>query len=90
MFDLTGKVIVITGASRGLGKAMADALRDQGARIVNVCRSGKGDPDDLNVMADLSLPTARRQPLGRSSRRRILPTGDFGRLVRNSMYFGSL
>lgn len=34
MFDLKDKVAVITGASGGLGKAMAEALSSQGAKIV--------------------------------------------------------
>ena len=39
------------------------------------------------------LQALRASPAGfesRSSRRRILPTFDFGRSVRNSMYFGFL
>jgi NAD(P)-dependent dehydrogenase (short-subunit alcohol dehydrogenase family) len=34
LFDLTGKVAVITGSSRGIGRAIAEAMAEQGARVV--------------------------------------------------------
>lgn len=34
LFDLTGKVALLTGASRGMGKFMAMALAEHGARVV--------------------------------------------------------
>ncbi len=34
LFDLTGKVVVITGASRGIGRAMALRMAGAGARVV--------------------------------------------------------
>ena len=34
LFDLTGKVAVITGSSRGIGRAIAERMAEQGARVV--------------------------------------------------------
>ncbi|MGV0833960.1 SDR family NAD(P)-dependent oxidoreductase [Mycolicibacterium thermoresistibile] len=37
--DIQGKVAIVTGASRGLGKAAAEALLDEGAQVLAVARS---------------------------------------------------
>src|SRR3546814_3716724 len=34
LFDLTGKVAIITGSSRGIGRAIAEALVEAGACVV--------------------------------------------------------
>jgi len=47
LFDLTGKVAVVTGASKGLGKAMSMGLAKAGADLVLCAR----DLGDLNAVA---------------------------------------
>jgi NAD(P)-dependent dehydrogenase (short-subunit alcohol dehydrogenase family) len=53
LFDLTGKVALITGGSKGLGKAMARGFAEAGADIVISPRSWPGQ----NPRDDGSSPT---------------------------------
>lgn len=67
LFDLTGKVALVTGGSRGLGLQMAEALGDMGAKVAISARKadelaaasahlkGRGI-DALTVTNDLSKP----------------------------------
>src|SRR5262249_12339986 len=42
MFDLTGRVAVVSGAARGIGQAMATALAEAGAELMLVDRNEAG------------------------------------------------
>ena len=42
MFDLTGKVAIVTGGSRGIGEAIAMALAEHGAKLVLSSRKIEG------------------------------------------------
>ena len=50
-FDLSGKIALVTGSTRGVGKAIGDALEEYGAKLIRRIT-------DATIMDDggLSLP----------------------------------
>lgn len=58
MASLEGKVALVTGASRGIGAAVARALDAEGARLGLASRSG----DDLGIEGAVARPCDVRRP----------------------------
>lgn len=50
LFDLTGKVAIITGSSRGIGRAIAEAYADAGAKVVISSRKQPACEDVANAI----------------------------------------
>jgi 3-oxoacyl-[acyl-carrier protein] reductase len=82
MLDLTGKVALVTGASRGIGKAIAAKLAAQGALVVCAARGdnaraaadeivasgGKAEAVTLDVTDDAALAQAPGEIVGKHGR----------------------
>jgi NAD(P)-dependent dehydrogenase (short-subunit alcohol dehydrogenase family) len=51
---LAGRVALVTGASRGIGAATAEALREAGARVVRVARALTAPGEFVDLPADLT------------------------------------
>ena len=47
MFDLTGKIALVTGSARGLGKGIALALAEQGADVIVNCAHSVDKAEDV-------------------------------------------
>lgn len=80
-----GKVVLITGASEGIGAACAQAFRKRGARVALVARSedklrARSEAGDLIVAADLNDPMAREETV----RRTLAHFGRIDVLVNNA------
>lgn len=52
--ELENKRALVTGSTKGIGLAIAERLREDGARVVTTARSAPEDADDLFVAADIT------------------------------------
>jgi 3-oxoacyl-[acyl-carrier protein] reductase len=81
--SLDGKLALVTGASRGIGRAIAEELARAGAEVVVGYRSGKDEAEELAqriggraVQADVSSPD--------DAKRLVEEAGDIDVLVNNA------
>jgi NAD(P)-dependent dehydrogenase (short-subunit alcohol dehydrogenase family) len=69
---LAGRVALVTGASRGIGAATAEALRAAGARVARVARTLSPGTDFVDLPADLT-DAAQVEALADRVRRELGP-----------------
>lgn len=57
--ELSGKIALVTGGTKGTGKAIAERLSNAGATVVVTARNAPGEPNDKLhfIAADLSKPS---------------------------------
>jgi NAD(P)-dependent dehydrogenase (short-subunit alcohol dehydrogenase family) len=72
LFDLTGKVAVITGSSKGIGKAIAERMAEQGAKVVISSRkAGPCEEVAAAINAKFGAGTAVSVPANISSKEQL-------------------
>ena len=90
MFELTGKVALVTGASRGIGRAIATRLAAQGATVVAAARDDHAVPVAADLTAQgrrveaLSLDVTDRAALARLPGQLIDRLGSLDIIVSNA------
>lgn len=91
--NLNGKTCLITGASRGLGRALAETLTAAGARVAMVARDGAtleqaaaNLPDAVVITADIGDPEAAAAIAGQAH----AALGTIDVLIHNASTLGAL
>jgi NAD(P)-dependent dehydrogenase (short-subunit alcohol dehydrogenase family) len=64
-FDLTGRRVVVTGASSGIGEAIATGFSEAGARVAGISLDGGAPVDGIFVAGDTGDPVAVEGLAGR-------------------------
>ena len=74
---LATKACLVAGASRGIGRAIAEALAREGARVAAIARGREGLdalPFDVKIAADVSTAEGAQAAIDGTSRRSVRST----------------
>ena len=84
LFDLTGKNAIITGSSRGIGKAIAITLGKAGATVIGTATSASGAEEISKIFDDNKIP-------GQGMKLDVTDNNQISNLIKNiSEDFGSI
>ena len=81
---LEGKVAVVTGGAQGIGRAIADGLAAEGARVV------VADLQDFDAYESLQVDVASEEDVGRMAAETVERCGRIDVLVNNAGLYASL
>ena len=77
---MIGRVVVVTGGSRGIGRALVRACLERGAQVVSVARTAEAEPGALAVAADIT----RAEDVARLVAAALAAYGQIDVLVNNA------
>ncbi|MDP7532887.1 MAG: SDR family NAD(P)-dependent oxidoreductase, partial [SAR202 cluster bacterium] len=94
--DLNGKVAVVTGAGRGIGRAIAEKLAEHGAKVViadvgidNAVNVAEAINDDGHEAEPIAVDVTRQSSVDRMARGAMARFGQLDILINNAGIIGA-
>ena len=85
MFNLSGHVGIVTGASRGLGMGVAKVLTDAGAKVYNLDMNSRGNDEEITgEMVDVQIDLTDREKVKQCVEKIAETEGHIDFLINNA------